>query len=115
MTFIENLIDGQMTAMSPRLLPGQRPGETVEEYTQRIEARVEARLRSYGQVPECFSRLNRAPTLTVEHPIFRTTNHEYGSTSVTQYERPTTYRTVSRQFTERQHLGLNFVHSCFNL
>jgi hypothetical protein len=109
------MIGGQMNSTPPRLLPGQRPDETVEEYTQRIEARVEARLRSDGQVPERFSRLNRAPTLTVEHPIFRTTNHEYGSMSVTQYERPTTYRTVSRQFTERQHLGLNFVHSGFNL
>jgi hypothetical protein len=98
---IENLIGGQMNATPPRLLPGQRPGETVQEYTQRIEARVDAPLRSDGQVPERFSRLNRAHALTVEHPIFRTTNHEYGSMIVTQYERPTICRTVSRQFTER--------------
>jgi hypothetical protein len=101
--------------MAQRLLPGQRKGETTEEYEARIEERVEARIRSEGKVPGRFANLNRPPTLTTEHPIFRTTNHDYGSMSVTEYERPTTYRTVTREFTERQHLGLNFEHGCFNL
>jgi hypothetical protein len=96
-------------------LPGQRPDETEAEYIARIEARVEERLRHEGQVPERFSRMSRSPTLTVEHPIFRTTNHDYGSMPVTEYERPMTYRTVSRQFTEKQHLGLNYEHGGFNL
>jgi hypothetical protein len=96
-------------------LPGQRADETEEEYIARVEARIEARIRSEGVVPARFSRLNVAPTLTTEHPIFRTTNHDYGSMAVTEYERPTTYRTVTRQFTERQHLGLNFEHGGFNL
>lgn len=99
-----------------RLLPGQKPTETQEEYWARIEARVQERLNAEkDQIPDRFSEITVAPTLTSEHPIFRTTNHDYGSMSVTQYERPTTYRTVSRQFTEKQHLGFNFEHGGFNL
>jgi hypothetical protein len=97
------------------LLPGQRADETEEEYIARVEARVEARIRAEGAVPERFSRLNVAPTLTSQHPIFRTTNHDYGSMAVTEYERPTRYRVVTHEFTERQHLGLNFEHGGFNL
>lgn len=99
-----------------RRLPGQKPGETEEEYYMRLEARVQERLSEEpGKVPERFSQISRAPTLTEEHPIFRTTNHDYGMVNVTEYERPQTYRTVTRQFTEKQHLGFNFEHGGFNL
>jgi hypothetical protein len=101
--------------MSDRPLPGQLKGESVAEYEERIEQLVALRLKNEGQVPGRFANLHRAPTLTIEHPIFRTTNHDYGSMDVTEYERPTCYRTVSRAFTERQHLGLNFLHGGFNL
>jgi hypothetical protein len=97
------------------LLPGQRADESEEEYIARVEARIEARIRAEGVVPERYSRLNIAPTLTFQHPIYRTTNHDYGSMAVTEYERPTTYRIVPHEFTERQHLGLNFEHGGFNL
>jgi hypothetical protein len=98
-----------------RPLPGQYPGESIEDYAARIEARVEAQVRSEGQIPGRFAQLKVSPTFRTEHPIFRTTNHDYGSMAVTEYERPPTYRTVTREFTERQHLGLNFHHCGFNL
>ena len=114
-----NTKTGTMTLMPDgeyrRLLPGQKPDETEEEYLARIERRVEERLRAEGEVPERFSEMGVAPTLTREHPVFRTTNHDYGSMPVTEYERPTAYRTVPRTFTEKQHLGQNFEGAGFNL
>lgn len=101
--------------MSRKLLPGQKEDETEEEYIARIEKRVEERLKAEGEVPQRFSEMGTAPTFKDEHPVFRTTNHDYGSVPVTEYERPATYRTVSRQFTEKQHLGFNFEHGGFNL
>ncbi|OHT04937.1 hypothetical protein TRFO_27437 [Tritrichomonas foetus] len=102
--------------MSNRRLPGQRDDEDEETYMARVMKRVEERLAQESkQVPERFSEITRAPTLTIEHPVFRTTNHDYGMMDVTQYERPTEYHTVSRRFTEKEHLGANFEGANFNI
>ena len=102
--------------MQQQRLPGQRPDEDRETYLARIEARVQKELESeHEKVPERFQEMSRAPTLVDEHPVYRTTNHDYGSMPVSQYERPVEYHTCSRAFTEKQHLGLNFEHGGFNL
>jgi hypothetical protein len=104
-----------MTAQHKRPLPGQLPGETEEEYNERILAKVDSKLADDGQVPERFSRTTRSATLRREHPVFRTTNHDYGSMPMTEYERPVTYRVVSRHFTEKEHLGANYEGGGFNI
>ena len=102
--------------MSYRRLPGQRDDEDEETYLARVMKRVDERLSQESkQVPERFSTMSRAPTLTYEHPGFRTTNHDYGLIEVTQYERPTEYHTVSSHFTEKEHLGQNFEGANFNM
>ena len=99
-----------------RLLPGQKPDEDRETYLARIEARVQERLsKETGTVPERFSEVTIKNTFRDEHPVYRTTNHDYGSMDMSEYERPAVYKTVSRQFTEKQHLGLNFEHGGMNL
>lgn len=96
--------------------PAQKDDETEEEFYARIMARVEQELnQESSKVPDRFNTMSRAPTLTDEHPVFRTTNHDYGQVPVTGYERPTEYHTVQRRFTEKQHLGMNYEHSGFNL
>jgi hypothetical protein len=97
------------------LLPGQRDDETAEAYVARLKAVADARMIRDDTVPERFSHLGVPRNLTLQHPVFRTSNHDYGSRAVTQYERPITYRPVSHEFTERQHLGINFRHSGFNM
>jgi hypothetical protein len=87
---------------------------TEEEYIARVEPRIESRIRAERAVAAGFSPLHVA-TLTAQHSIFRTTNHDYGSATVTEYEHPPTYRIVTHKFTEWQHLGLNFEHGGFNL
>lgn len=102
--------------MSQHLLPGQKPGEDRETYLARIEARVQERLaKEMGDVPERFSEVTSTGTMKDEHPVYRTTNHDYGSMDMSEYERPAVYKTVSRQFTEKQHLGINFEHGGMNL
>lgn len=101
--------------MSNQRLPGQKPDEDVDTYLARIEARVQEKLAAEGQVPDRFSTLTSRGTFREEHPIYRTTNNDYGAMDVSEYERPSTYKTVSRQFTEKQHLGINFEHGGFNL
>jgi hypothetical protein len=107
-----------MTTSTPkhkRLLPGQRPDETEEEYTERLAEEVERRVADDGAVPGRFTQRSRSTTLRREHPVFRTTNHDYGSLQMTEYERPPCYRVVSRHFTEKEHLGVNYEGGGFNI
>lgn len=99
-----------------RRLPGQKEDEDEETYLARIEQRVQERLKKeFEGIPERFSELSGRSTRTIEHPIYRTTANDFGSMDMSEYERPTCYRTVPRQFTEKQHLGLNFEGSGMNL
>ena len=101
--------------MSQRL-PGQREDEDEETYMARVMKRVEERLAQESKaVPERFSEIGEATTLKREHPVYRTTNNDYGKMAMTQYERPTEYHTVSRHFTEKEHLGQNFEGANFNI
>ena len=102
--------------MSGRLLPGQKPDEDRETYLARIEQRVQEKLREeFSSVPERFGEISSKNTFIDEHPVYRTTNHDFGAMDVSEYERPAVYKTVSRQFTEKQHLGMNFEHPGMNL
>jgi len=97
-------------------LPGQRPDEDEETYLSRIEKRVQEKLeKEFSSVPDRFGCLKNSSTKRNEHPIFRTTQNEYGKYEMTDYERPNSYHTVSRQFTEKQHLGMNYEHCGLNV
>ena len=97
-------------------LPGQKEDETQEEYLARVEARVQERLNAEAnQIPDRFNNYQRPETLQDQHPVFRTTNHDYGAVTMSDYERPTVYKTFSRHFTEKEHLGFNYEHGGMNL
>ena len=102
--------------MSFKRGPGQKPNEDYETYIKRIEEKVEQKLKDeYSSVPQRFSDLSTKSTKKDEHPIFRTTTNEFGKMDISEYERPTVYKTAPRNFTEKQHLGINFEHGGLNL
>ena len=103
------------TMNSSAKLPGQKDDENENEFISRILKRVDDEYEQESKVPERFFTMKLASTLTHEHPAFKTTNHEYGKLPVTEYERPSEYHTVSRKFTETQHMGLNFEGANLNV
>jgi len=99
-----------------RRAPGQKPDEDYDTYMKRIEERVQQRLtEEYSSVPDRFGNMSPVATKKTEHPIFRTTTNDIGKMEMSEYERPNVYRTAPRNFTEKQHLGINFEHGGLNL
>lgn len=97
-------------------LPGQRPDEDEATYLARIEKRVQEKLeKEYSSVPQRFCEIKSSSLSRSEHPIFRTTQNDYGKMDMTDYERPNVYKTVSRRFTEKEHLGQNYEHCGLNI
>jgi hypothetical protein len=79
---------------------------------KRVEREVNIELE---KVPRKFLNRPLPPTYNDEHPIYRTTSHDYGSMAPSSYEVPLGYYTLSRKFTEKQHLGSNYEGGGFNI